>query len=252
MYMNQEQKRLNPKTAIITGASRGIGKAIALEFAHHQWNLVILSSKSKNELFETKAELEALGSHCLALIGDVGNSTFVKEVVLKTKNTFHTIDCLVNNAGISYIGLITDMTDKQWNHILSVNLSSVFYFSREVIPSMVHQKSGSILNISSVWGEVGASCEAAYSATKGGINALTKSLAKELAPSNIKVNAISCGAIQTSMNQWLNEEERLILQDEIPLGRLGTPEEIAEFAYSLAHSPSYLTGQVIRMDGGWI
>lgn len=240
------------KTVIVTGSSRGIGKAIALEFARHKWNTVILSSKSEQELLHTKKELEQLGSTCLALVGDVGDPTFISHVVTETKQIFGEIDCLINNAGISYVGLITDMTTEQWEKLLSVNLSSVFHFCREVVPSMVHQKSGQIINISSVWGEVGASCEVAYSATKGGVNALTKALAKELAPSHITVNAISCGAIQTSMNEWLSKEEECALQEEIPIGRMGQPEEIAKFAYSLATSPSYLTGQIIRMDGGWI
>ena len=240
------------KTVIVTGASRGIGKAIALTFAKHNWNLVILSSKSEMELEETKKEIELLGSKCLTFIGDVGDKKFAPFVIQKTKEQFTTIDCLVNNAGISQIGLLTDCTMEDWDRMLSTNLSSIFYFSHAVLPHMIHEKSGCILNISSVWGEVGASCEVAYSTTKGGMNAFTKALAKELAPSNIRVNAISCGAIKTSMNQWLTKEEEEALVEEIPMGRLGQPEEIATFAYTLATSPSYLTGQIIRMDGGWI
>lgn len=240
------------KTAIVTGASRGIGKAIALEFARHQWNVVILSSKSAEELATTKQEIESLGSKCLMFLGDVSDKNFAPFIIQQTINQFSTIDCLVNNAGISQIGLLTDFSPEDWDRMIATNLSSVFYFSHAVLPHMIHEKSGCILNISSVWGEVGASCEVAYSASKGGMNAFTKALAKELAPSNIRVNAISCGAIHTSMNQWLSTEEENSLIEEIPMGRLGQPEEIATFAYTLATSPSYLTGQIIRMDGGWI
>ena len=239
------------KTVIVTGASRGIGKAIALAFAKRQWNVVILCKNRVDDLKETEVAIQSLGANCLSFIGDVGSPTFAPYVVQETKRHFSTIDCLVNNAGISYIGLLTDMSTKDWEQMLATNLSSVFYFCHAVVPSMVQEKSGCIFNISSVWGEVGASCEVAYSATKGGINAFTKALAKELAPSHISVNAISCGAIETSMNQWLSDEEEAALIDEIPSGRLGQPEEIGEFVYSLTSS-SYLTGQVIRMDGGWI
>ena len=240
------------KTVIVTGASRGIGKAISLEFARHHWNVVILSRRSEQELLATKQEIEKLGAKCLTFLGDVSDKTFAPFVIEQTYKHFFTIDCLINNAAISQIGVLTDFSPEDWDKMIATNLSSVFYFSHAVLPHMVHEKSGCILNISSVWGEVGASCEVTYSASKGGVNAFTKALAKELAPSNICVNAISCGAIETSMNQWLSKEEEEALTDEIPIGRLGKPEEIASFAYTLANSPSYLTGQVIRMDGGWI
>ncbi len=240
------------KTVIITGASRGIGKAIALTFAKHHWNLVILSNKSEEQLLETKKEIEDLGCQCLSFVGDVADQAFAPFVIEQTIQTFSTIDCLINNAGISSIGLMTDLTFDDWNRIIATNLSSVFYFSHSVVPHMVHEKQGCILNISSVWGEVGASCEVAYSASKGGVNAFTKALAKELAPSNIAVNAISCGAIHTSMNGWLTKEEENDLVEEIPAGRLGTPEEVGDLAYNLCNTSSYLTGQIVRMDGGWI
>ena len=161
-------------------------------------------------------------------------------------------DLLVNCAGISHIGLLQDMKAEEWFQILNVNLSSVFYMCRSVIPSMVHAKKGHILNISSVWGNVGASCEAAYSAAKGGIHALTKSLAKELAPSGIAVNAIACGMINTAMNRCFSREEIHAICEEIPAGRMGTPEEIADTAALLARAPVYLTGQIIGVDGGWM
>ncbi len=162
------------------------------------------------------------------------------------------MDVLVNNAGISYIGLLQDMTSDDWDRIVRTNLTSVFNCCRLAIPYMVEKKCGKIINISSVWGVAGASCEVAYSATKGGINAFTKALAKELAPSGIQVNAIACGAIDTEMNHFLNQEELIDLIDEIPAGRLGKAEEVADLAYHLGYKGSYLTGQVIGLDGGWI
>ena len=165
---------------------------------------------------------------------------------------FGGVDVLVNNAGISYIGLLQDMTPADWERMLRTNLTSVFNCCKLAVPYMISQKQGKIVNISSVWGVVGASCETAYSATKGGINALTKALAKELAPSNIQVNAIACGAIDTEMNQWMDEDDLIALVDEIPSGRLGRAEEVADLAYHLGYKESYLTGQIIGLDGGWI
>ena len=144
------------------------------------------------------------------------------------------------------------MSSQDWERILRVNLTSVFNCCKLAIPYMVRQKQGKIINISSVWGVTGASCEAAYSATKGGINALTKALAKELAPSGIQVNAVACGAIDTEMNQWMQSEDLIALTDEIPAGRLGRAEEVADLVYHLGYKNSYLTGQVIGLDGGWI
>ena len=161
-------------------------------------------------------------------------------------------DVLVNNAGISYIGLLTDMTDQDWEDILHSNLSSAFYCSRAALPYMVSQKSGKIINISSMWGRAGASCEAAYSASKAGLNGLTMALAKELAPSNIQVNAIACGVIDTVMNAGFSEEERRALMEEVPAGRFGTPEETADLVFDLAENHPYLTGQIIGLDGGMI
>ena len=159
---------------------------------------------------------------------------------------------LVNNAGVSYIGLFQDMKPEDWDRIVRTNLTSVFNCCRLAIPMMLTKKRGKIINISSVWGVCGASCEAAYSATKGGVNALTKALAKELAPSNIQVNAIACGAIDTEMNHFLHREDLIALLDEIPAGRLGQAAEVADLAYHLGYKESYLTGQIIGLDGGWM
>lgn len=240
------------RTVVITGASRGIGKEAALRFAKEDWNVVINASKSQDALNEVQDEILSYGVDGLAMIGDVQDSGFIHELMTKTLERFGSIDVLVNNAGISYVGLLSDMSVEEWNRILNTNLSSVFYGCKEVIPSMVSNKSGKIINVSSVWGEVGASCEVAYSATKGGIISLTRALAKELAPSNIQVNAVSFGAIDTSMNSCFSKEELEELADEIPVGRLGSSKEAGDFIYQIATMNPYVTGQVFRMDGAWI
>ena len=244
---------MNKKTVLVTGASRGIGRAIALAFAKADYHVFLNCNHSITELDKVRAEIENLpNGSCDMVIGDVGNSKAVDEMFKKIYKRCDALDVLVNNAGIAHIGLLSDMSDKEWNRILQTNLSSVFYCCRAAVPEMVSKKSGKIINISSMWGTSGASCEVAYSATKSGIHGLTKALAKELAPSNIQVNAIACGVIDTVMNSQLSDEEKLILKNEIPAGRFGTPEEVGELALQLATSPSYLTGQIIGFDGGYI
>lgn len=242
-----------PKTVLITGASRGIGSATALFFAEHGYQLSICCKNSADRLQEL-AQTIRTQFHCtvLSFIGDVGDCTFVEAMISDTLAQLGSIDILINNAGISYIGLLQDMSAEEWNHLISTNLTSVFLTSKAVIPAMLAAGHGKIINISSVWGSVGASCEVAYSACKGGINSLTKALGKELAPSNIQVNAIACGVIDTEMNHCFSAEERAALAEEIPTGRFGTAEETASFIYSVATSCDYLTGQVITLDGGWM
>ncbi len=243
---------MNHKNVLVTGASRGIGKAIALTYAKKGWNVAITCINRKDALEETKREIESYGVSCLARICDAGDYESCSKLFEEIVKNFNSLDALINNAGISHIGLFQDITPDEWNHILNTNLTSVFNCCHHAIPMMLSRKSGRIVNISSVWGICGASCEAAYSATKGGINALTRALAKELAPSNIQVNAIACGAIDTEMNQFLNEEERSNLLDEIPAGRMGSADEVGKLAYQLGSEESYLTGQIIQFDGGWI
>lgn len=251
--LKQEDMNMNKKTVLITGASRGIGRAIALKFAEYGYHIFLNCSRSVNELEAVRSEIENKpGASCDLFIGDVGDSSFVSEMFSHIYQKCDSLDVLVNNAGIAYIGLLTDMTDEDWNHIIQTNLSSVFYCSRSAVPKMVSKKTGKIINISSMWGTVGASCEVAYSATKSGIHGLTRALAKELAPSNIQVNAIACGCIDTAMNSQLDADERFALEEEIPAGRFGTPQEIADFVMHLVNSPAYLTGQIIGMDGGYI
>ncbi|MFR5601221.1 MAG: elongation factor P 5-aminopentanone reductase [Lachnospiraceae bacterium] len=239
------------KTVLVTGASRGIGKAIAVKFAKKGYQVVISCVKNEERLMQAKREIESFQVPCLAYVGDMGDLAQCEDMFRKIKKQFGSLDVLVNNAGISYIGLLQDMSSEDWDRMIHVNLTSVFNCCKLAIPDMVARQSGKIVNISSIWGVVGASCEVAYSTTKGGINAFTKALAKELAPSNIQVNAVACGAIDTEMNQWMEEDELFRLIEEIPAGRLGKAEEVADLVYHLGYKNSYLTGQVIGLDGGW-
>lgn len=240
------------KVALITGASRGIGVAIAHRFAKEGYSLVINCNKSADALKQLKNNLEnTYHISVLASVGNIGDYHYVENLFEEIQETFGGVDIVINNAGISHIGLLTDMNVEEWKNLLDVNLSSAFYTSKFAIPYMLSKQAGKIINISSVWGNVGASCEVAYSASKGGLNAFTKALAKELAPSNIQVNAIACGCIDTTMNQCFSTEERKELENEIPAGRFGTPEEVANLTFSLATDFNYLTGQIITLDGGW-
>lgn len=240
------------KTVLVTGSSRGIGKAIAVKFAKKGYDVIINCAHNEDALLKTKNEIEGYQVSCHAFLGDMGNYEEAKELFRQIKKLYTNIDVLVNNAGISYIGLLTDMSSEDWNRVISTNLTSVFHCCSLAIPDMVKNRYGKIINISSVWGNVGASCEVAYSASKGGMNAFTKALAKELAPSNIQVNAVACGAIDTEMNHFLEDVELMNLIEEIPTGRLGRAEEVADLVYHLAYKNEYLTGQIIGLDGGWI
>ena len=241
------------KTACITGASRGIGRALAAAFAAQGYYLFLTCRKNEALLLELKKELEhSFGIHCRTFAADAADAFRMEQVFSQIGRETDGLNVLVNNAGISWHGLLTDMTPQEWDRLIRTNLSSVFYTSRMAIPLMLQRHVGKILNISSVWGVAGASCEVAYSASKGGVNAFTKALAKELAPSNIQVNAIACGVIDTEMNGFLSAEERAALTEEIPAGRFAEPQEVAELAVSLCSGHNYLTGQIITLDGGWI
>lgn len=237
------------KTILITGASRGIGRAIAKICAPHFDTMLLTCQKSEAALLSLKEELEK--NHpvtCIPFIGDMGDPAFVSSIF----DGLTQIDVVINNAGISHIGLLADMSIEEWHNVMNTNLNAVFYTSRLAVPLMVSQKSGKIINISSIWGNAGASMEVAYSTSKGGINSFTKALAKELAPSNIQVNAIACGVIDTDMNRCFSDEERNMIIEEIPADRMGTPEEVGEMVLTLLNAPAYLTGQIITMDGGYL
>lgn len=240
------------RNIIITGASRGIGKAIAKNLAGPDTNILISSFHNSSLLEETKKELSCISNKVISFTGDMGNYEDVEKMFDLALKEFGSVDVLINNAGISMVGLFQDMSYKEWQEILNTNLGSVYNCCHFAVNDMIKRHEGKIINISSVWGLYGASCEVAYSATKGGVDAFTKALAKELAPSNIQVNAIACGAIDTEMNGHLSKEELEELALEIPEGRLGDPCEVAELVRKILESPSYLTGQIIQFDGGWI
>lgn len=243
---------MNKKTVLITGASRGIGKSSALLFAAKGYHIFLNCSTSICELKDVKEEIDdkQTGS-CQIVQGNVGNPKDVEQIFEQIYQTCDCLDVLINNAGIAHIGLLSDMSNSEWEHIIQTNLSSVFYCCRLAIPPMTARKQGRIINISSMWGASGASCEVAYSASKSGVNGFTKALAKELAPSNIQVNAIAFGVIDTDMNRQLSEEERKDLAYEIPMGYFGAPGEAARMVWDIANAPSYMTGQIIGFDGGF-
>lgn len=241
------------KNVLITGASRGIGRSTALLFADKGFHVFLNCHKSIEELQKVQQEIEQNYPNCSTIVtGNVGNPEDVRSIFREIYSHCDSLDVLVNNAGVAHIGLLMDLTDEEWRRIIDTNLSSVFYCCREAVPKMVSKKSGRIINISSMWGTVGASCEAAYSASKSGIHGLTRALAKELAPSGIPVNAIACGVIDTVMNAQLDKTERQELAEEIPAGRFCSPEEIAEVIWQTANTPVYMTGQIIGVDGGYI
>ncbi len=240
------------KTSIITGSSRGIGKAIAHKLAKQGYDILINSIHNIKALESLSEELSSHGCNCIHFLGDVSEYKTCEAMYEYFFKNYNHIDLLVNNAGISYVGLLQDMSFNDWNSVIQTNLSSVFSCSKFAIPHMIKSGSGKIINISSVWGSSGASCEVAYSASKGGVNAFTKALAKELAPSNIQVNAIACGAIDTYMNSFFSAKELKNIADDIPVGRFGRADEVAELVYQISEAPDYLNGQVIHIDGAWV
>ncbi|HHT97656.1 MAG TPA: 3-oxoacyl-ACP reductase FabG [Clostridiales bacterium] len=243
---------MDNKTVLVTGASRGIGKDIAIYFAKQGYNVAINCYNKAYLLEEVKKEIETYNVKCFSYLGDISKYDIVTNIYENILKELGHIDVLINNAGISHIGLLTDMKPNEWKNIIDINLTSVFNCCSVILPEMINKKSGRIINISSVWGIVGASMEVAYSASKGGLNAFTKALAKEVAPSGIQVNAIACGAIATEMNAFLDDNDMDVLINEIPTCRLGSTKEVANLAFYLANSNKYLTGQIINLDGGWI
>lgn len=244
----KECRRKMGKKALVSGASRGIGEAVAKKMAGMGYDLWLTCRKSEEKLLKVQEELRSVyGIDCRAVVCDMGDYEAVHRLFEKIDQ----LDVLVNNAGISYIGLLTEMEPAQWQEVLNTNLNSLFYTCKMAVPLMLQHHAGSIVNISSVWGSVGASMEVAYSASKGGVNSFTKALAKELAPSHISVNAVACGVIDTEMNRCFGEEERRTLQEKIPADRFGKPEEVAELVMQIINAPEYMTGQVITIDGGW-
>lgn len=240
------------KCALITGASGGIGSAIALELAK-DFNIVACYNSDENGAKELAEKLEAAGAEFILCKADVSDSSQVNKVFADASEKFGGVSVLVNNAGIAQQKLFTDISEEEFDRITAVNFKSVFNCCKCAVPFMVNQKCGKIINISSMWGVCGASCETVYSATKAAVIGLTKALGKELAPSNIQVNCVAPGAIDTKMNNNLSMEDKISFAEEIPMGRFGKPEEIAKTVAFLASEGSdYLTAQVITVDGGLI
>ncbi len=237
------------KKVLITGGSRGIGEAAARVLAGEGYDLFLVCRNSEEKIKRLADELEqSYGICCQTAICDVSDAAQV-ETMLRQAGEIHV---LINNAAISYVGLLTDMTLERWHQVMNTNLNSLFYLCRLVVPQMVRRREGKIINVSSVWGNVGASMEVAYSTTKGGVNSFTRALARELAPSNVQVNAAAFGVIDTDMNVCFSKEDMEALREEIPADRIGTAMEAGEMIRQIINAPSYMTGQIITMDGGWM
>ena len=245
MVENQE-KNTQTKIAIVTGASRGIGAEIVKTLSKNNYIVVLNYNKSKNLAEKISSEFE----NVYTFKADISKYEEVKSLINFTIEKFGKIDLLVNNAGIDLIKPINDTSLEDFDNVLKTNLYSAFYTSKEASKYMINQKSGHIINISSIWGLIGASCEMAYSVSKAGLDAMTKSLAKELGLSNIRVNSIAPGIIETEMNSFLSEDEKQDLYKEIPLGKMGTTNEVASCVLFLENNP-YITGQILQVNGGW-
>ena len=238
------------KVIIVTGASKGIGKEISKELAKKGNTIIANYNKSEKEIKELQQELEKQNIKIDIYKADGSKREEVANLVKYTIQKYGKIDVLINNAGISQIKEFTQITDEDWNNMINTNLNSVFYMSQEACHNMIHNKKGCIINISSIWGITGASCEVHYSVSKAGVDALTKALAKELGPSNIRVNSIAPGIINTEMNAHLSEEEKQNIEEEIPLEKIGKAIDIERCVEWLIKD-EYTTGQVISINGGW-
>lgn len=238
------------KVIIVTGASKGIGKEISKELAKKGNTIIANYNKSEKEIKELQQELEKQNIKIDIYKADVSKREEAANLVKYTIQKYGKIDVLINNAGISQIKEFTQITDEDWNNMINTNLNSVFYMSQESCHNMIHNKKGCIINISSIWGITGASCEVHYSVSKAGVDALTKALAKELGPSNIRVNSIAPGLINTEMNAHLSEEEKQNIEEEIPLEKIGKAIDIERCVEWLIKD-EYTTGQVISINGGW-
>lgn len=238
------------KIILVTGGSNGIGADIVQTLAEDGNNVILNYNKSEQEAKKIQSNLKEKNIIIDIYKADVSNHIEVTKMINFCINKYHKIDVLINNAGISQIKLFTDITDIDWNTMIQTNLTSAFYTIKDTLPSMIHNKSGLIINISSIWGQIGASCEVHYSVSKAGLDAMTKSLAKELGPSNIRVNSIAPGIIDTKMNEHLSSEELEEIRQEIPLEKIGNPHSISKCIQWLIND-DYTTGQVIAINGGW-
>lgn len=239
------------KNVIVTGGSRGIGRCMIENLALEGHNVLLNYNKSAKKSKDLQEELKQKGINIEIYKADISKREEVKKMIEFALEKFKNIDILINNAGIAKLQMFNDITDDDWNEMINTNLNSVFYTTQEVLGNMIHNKNGCIINISSIWGMVGASCEVAYSVSKAGIIGMTKSLAKELGPSNIRVNSIAPGLIDTEMNSKLNNAIKAQFKNDIPLGRIGKPEDIYTCVKWLIQD-EYTTGQVISPNGGFV
>lgn len=251
MCHNVEKDR--KKIVLVTGASRGIGKAIAKRFAQEGYVVALHYNTGKKEAETLAEQLVHDGYYAIAVQADIRDSTQVQNMVETIVNAFGTIDILINNAGIAQQKLFTDITNEEWRNMFAVHVDGTFYCTKAVLPMMIHQKDGCIVNISSMWGQVGGSCEVHYSAAKGALQSMTKALAKEVGPSGVRVNCVAPGVIQTEMNQIFDSETMESLREEVPLGQLGTVEQVADMVYFLCSAQAqFITGQIIGVNGGMV
>ena len=241
------------KIALITGGSRGIGAACVRQFARSGWSVVFIANRSADKAQALTDALRAEGCDVAFCLCDLSDGAQVATTVAEILRSYRRIDALVNCAGVAHIGLFTDMTDAEWDALFAVNVRSVFSVTKAVLPGMISRQTGAVVNVSSMWGEVGASCEVAYSATKAAIIGLTKALAKEVGPSGVRVNCVTPGVIDTDMNAQLTDEDRAALAEETPLGRIGEADEVARtILYLCGEGASFITGQVIGVSGGLV
>lgn len=238
------------KTALITGGTKGIGKAIALEFLQQGYEVVLNYHSDEQTALATQEEFNMLGYCPVLLRADVSDEAQVRQMFKEFFDIYETLDVLVNNAGISLVRVIQETSPADWNRIFDVNVKGVYHCTRSVVDRMIGNGGGSIINVASIWGEVGASCEVAYSASKGAVIAFTKALSKELAPSKVRVNCVSPGVIDTQMNSHLTDAEMMELIEQIPAGRIGYPEDVAKACVYLAEA-DYVTGEVLSVGGGF-
>ena len=239
------------KNILITGGSRGIGKCLVENLARDGYNVILNYNKSEKQAKKIQNDLKEEGIIIEIFKADVSKKEEVKALAQFALKKWKSIDVLINNAGIAKLQMFQDVTEEDWNEIIDINLKSAFYMSQEVIPSMIHKKAGCIINISSIWGQVGASCETVYSISKAGMDALTKSLAKELGPSNIRVNSIAPGVIDTEMNSHIDRTIKKEIENDTPLGKIGKPIDIYRCAKWLIED-EFTTGQIISVNGGYV